>query len=634
MATAELKVRIEADLKQYQDALNKTVKETNAAEGQINKSVAGVAKSFSVLNNTKFTFGQNYVSASQTLANQAKKTSETLGGSVAKGANQAGFALQNLGRVAQDAPFGFIGIQNNLNPLLESFQQLKAQTGSTSLAFKALGASLLGPAGLGIAFSVVSSAILFYQQYQQKANRETKVAVDTYRELTDSIKGYAQVQAQGRENASKNLSQLQSLYKATQNVNIPQTERLKIANELIKQYPTYLKGFSAEEVIAGKATIAYQKLSQAILAKGLAQAAESNRQKLINKQLEDEVKLAQAQESLNQSIAKTKKPGQALPGLAASFEPLQLADAVSRDTKAVNDLKNGIAATAKEITLLDNVTQKLITSFGSEVVINPERIDKSNKSLKETSAVLKDIGIDFEQIKIDGNAFAGQLELLKISNSVAQSIEKEALAQDAFNKGLEEATLITEKFQSEIFGKSIAAPLENLSTSILPQLRTSFQSFFDDILMRGKLSFDSLGKAIANTFASVLANQATTGVLALLGDKESKAKGNIFSSVGKLLGIGGKGGGEGLATKGIGKLLGTVVPIAGIALGAASILGGIFKKKQPIQPQPSFTTSNAISTSSSSNVDFGNGRVVFEISGVNLVGVLNRAGAKLQRFGP
>ena len=36
--------------------------------------------------------------------------------------NQATNALTNLSRVAQDAPYGFIGIANNLNPLLESFQ--------------------------------------------------------------------------------------------------------------------------------------------------------------------------------------------------------------------------------------------------------------------------------------------------------------------------------------------------------------------------------------------------------------------------------------------------------------------------------------------------------------------------------
>lgn len=577
----------------------------------------------------------------KSFASSAASSAGVLGGATVKGANQAAFALQNLGRVAQDAPFGFIGIQNNLNPLLESFQQLKAQTGSTGSALKALGASLLGPAGLGIAFSVVSAAVLFYQQYQQKANRETKVAVDTYKELSDSIKTYAAVQAQGRENASKDLSQLQSLYKATQNVNIPQTERLKIAKELIKEYPTYLKGFSAEEVIAGKATIAYQKLTQAILAKGLAQAGEANRQKLINKQLEDEVRLAKAQEALRTSTAKAGGKGQALPGLAASFEPLQLADAVQRDTKAVTDLKNGIAATAKEITLLDDVTQKLIQTFGAEVVIDPEKIDKSNKSLKGTSDALKQISIDFKQIQIDANAFAGQLELLKISNRAAEIIDKEAQAQDNFNKGLEEAVLITERFQSEIFGQKLAAPVENLTTNILPQLRTSFQGVFDDVLMRGKLSFDSLGKSILNTFASVLANQATTGVFALLGDKESQKKGNIFSSFGKLLGIGGgiaKLAGAGATTGAAGTVAtgtaatgGALVPIlAGIA--AVAGIASLFKKKQPA-PLPMQT--QTVSTSSfSSSQSFGGSELIARVSGSDLLLVINRAQAKNRRFGP
>ena len=240
--------------------------------------------------------------------------------------------------------------------------------------------------------------------------------------------------------------------------------------------------------------------------------------------------------------------------------------------------------------------------------------------------------------------------MFKISNRVAQSIENQTNAQDEFNKGLEEATLIGEVFQADIFGKKLIEPVQSfgdfLKGDILPQLGNSFKTFFDEILIRGKLSFDTLGKSILNTFASVLANQATTGVLALLGDKEAQAKGNLFSKVGKLLGIGGTaaklagvgagtaatGGTAALAT-GTAATGGLLLPILG-GIAAGALVASLFKKKQPAQPQPAFTTSNAISTSSSSNVDFGNGRVVFEISGVNLVGVLNRAGAKLQRFGP
>ncbi len=701
MATAELKVRIEAEIKGYQDALIKTVKETNIAENQINKSVQGVANSFTLLNNTKFTFGQNYISASKALSNEAIKSSNILGGSVAKSSNQAAFALTNLGRVAQDAPFGFIGIQNNLNPLLESFQSLKAQTGSTSLAFKALGASLLGPAGLGIALSVVSSAILFYQQYQQKANKTTKQAVDTYKELTDSIKSYSEIQAQGRQNASKDLSQLQSLYRATQNVNIPQAERLKIANELIKQNPSYLKGFSAEEIIAGKAAVSYQKLTQAILAKGLVQAGEANRQKLINKQLEDEVKLAKAQEALNASIAKTKKPSQALPGIAASFEPLQLADAVNRDTKSVTELKNGIAATAKEIILLDNVTQGLVKTFGSEVLFDPEKPKASTKQIKNQADILKELAIDLQKVSNSVDitfgkrneervtAFAKAIDSLTEIGGDKTLIAK--LQKDLLNIPLSEikdkgktvgvslSTGISDGFKEIMpvvafdLGNKLKGGLSEWQTyvnsELLPKVQQNFETFFNDILMNGKISFDSLGKAILNTLLSIVASDAARGVTNLLRANtgaeysETTGKGKGGGLLGGILGLAGKGGKGGgiLGLLGIGGKAAAGVAATGaataatggtaaVAAGTAAtgglllpILGGIaavasiaslFKKKKAPEPQPSFTTSNAISTIPTSNVDLSSGRVVFEISGTNLIGVLNRAGAKLQRFGP
>jgi hypothetical protein len=78
--------------------------------------------------------------------------------------NVAGQSLQNLGRIAQDAPFGFIGIQNNLNPLIESFGRLKTETGSTGGALKALAGSLAGAGGIGLAVSVVTGVLTLFAQ--------------------------------------------------------------------------------------------------------------------------------------------------------------------------------------------------------------------------------------------------------------------------------------------------------------------------------------------------------------------------------------------------------------------------------------------------------------------------------------
>ena len=180
----------------------------------------------------------------------------------------------------------------------------------------------------------------------------------------------------------------------------------------------------------------------------------------------------------------------------------------------------------------------------------------------------------------------------------------------------------------------------------MPQLGTSFKTFFDDILMNGNFSFSALGQAIKNTFLSVIASEATQGVLKLLGSVGGKTEkgGGLIAGIAGLFGASKKaaplagiaastGGFLGSAAT-IGAPAAAASPLLPILAGVAAIAGiaSLFKKKQqaPI-PQASSTISTSAAGSAQ---DFGGGRVVFEISGTNLIGVLNRAGAKLQRFGP
>jgi hypothetical protein len=51
----------------------------------------------------------------------------------------------DFARIIQDAPFGIIGVGNNIQQLAGSFQQLKNETGSTSAALKAGFASIISP---------------------------------------------------------------------------------------------------------------------------------------------------------------------------------------------------------------------------------------------------------------------------------------------------------------------------------------------------------------------------------------------------------------------------------------------------------------------------------------------------------
>ena len=131
--------------------------------------------------------------------NTFKKTGNVFSPAITKGAtsldkytkssNTATQATLNLSRVVQDAPFGFIGIANNLNPLLESFQRLKAESGSNKTALKSLAGSLTGAGGLGLALSVASSLAVVFSDKIFGTGKAAKEAASASDQLKDSIKG-------------------------------------------------------------------------------------------------------------------------------------------------------------------------------------------------------------------------------------------------------------------------------------------------------------------------------------------------------------------------------------------------------------------------------------------------------------
>lgn len=147
-------------LKQFEAALKKA---TNV--GEIN-----------YLNNSIKTLNAQIT----TLGNQMNR--------VGRPAGDATTALSNLSRVAQDAPYGFIGIANNLNPLLESFQRLQKESGSSANALKSMVAGLTGPAGIGIALGVVSSLVVAFGDDISNFIAKTLNGNNALKEHADAIK--------------------------------------------------------------------------------------------------------------------------------------------------------------------------------------------------------------------------------------------------------------------------------------------------------------------------------------------------------------------------------------------------------------------------------------------------------------
>jgi hypothetical protein len=144
--TIGLEVLLAMDADQLQLELIKAENQLKKFESQLSRAtdttkIANLQKSIANVNGT-------INNISNAMGNTANKTGD------------ATQSLVNLSRVAQDAPYGFIGIANNLNPLLESFQRLQKESGGSANAIKSLVSGLTGPAGIGLALGVVSSLFI------------------------------------------------------------------------------------------------------------------------------------------------------------------------------------------------------------------------------------------------------------------------------------------------------------------------------------------------------------------------------------------------------------------------------------------------------------------------------------------
>jgi hypothetical protein len=191
-------------------------------------------------------------------AKQANNLDSSLAKGLTKGSNQAAFALNNLGRVAQDAPFGFIGIQNNINPLLESFQRLKVETGSTGGALKALATGLVGGGGLGLAVSLITAAITFASMGFRAwtgSIKENKETIDKTKSAYDSI-----ISSLGEEKVK-----IDKIVAALKTETLTRNQRKNAIEQLQKAAPAYFATLNKENASIAQITSAYDKFSASIL---------------------------------------------------------------------------------------------------------------------------------------------------------------------------------------------------------------------------------------------------------------------------------------------------------------------------------------------------------------------------------
>lgn len=299
----------------------------------------------------------------------------------------------DFARIIQDAPFGIIGVGNNITQLAGSFQTLKNQTGSTSQALKTAFASIfsgsnaliLGISTLTTVFTVLQMKGFFKTEEAAKSLTEQ---LEDYRSKLETLK---RLSIEGQSNASREIQNFQLLRAQAQNANIPLERRLEAVNQLQKNYPSYLGNLSKEQILTGNVGNAYSNLTKEIIATAKAKAFSDQISKnsldtlsILVQEEERVLKIVEAREKLESIRASTSKAtGQDLVALRQQEQIQQ---------QRINELIKQQTDSASQRVKIEEQNQKLTAQIASQ-------IDNGAKFTQTQLTAVKELKTSYDGIK-------------------------------------------------------------------------------------------------------------------------------------------------------------------------------------------------------------------------------------------
>lgn len=200
-------------------------------------------------------------------------------------------------------------------------------------------------------------------------------AKDVMKPFVDIQQQLNEVQLKGAQNAQSEITKLELLYKATQNVSKPISERKKAIDELQKSYPDFFKNLSDEEILTGKAADAYTRLTSSIIASARARAAQDKMKENAKKILENEDKITaeyakrkEAQLELDKQIElRNKIDREANPDMYAGQQML-----VGAALGKVDEIDERIAILRREIYETNKAQHELAQNIDvNDLIFNP-----------------------------------------------------------------------------------------------------------------------------------------------------------------------------------------------------------------------------------------------------------------------
>lgn len=389
--------------------------------------------------------GQNTLRQIQTLKNELKSMDAQMGnyqrnvGNYASHWNGLNVSVQQVARELPSLAVGwntfFLAISNNLPMLADELKKARIEYQAMQEAgqkgipvWKQLTKSILSwQTALVVGITLLSVYGKDIMNWVASLFKGEQAVL----ELANAEKDLADARKRGISNSVKERVELNLLYKATQDTSRSMEERNEAVDELQKRYPSYFKNMSNEEILAGKASVAYGELKKAIIASAIARAQADkiaeNSMKIDeknNERLGYLTKQVQAQEVLDRASANIRKS-------QGKDYDVTRNKAIRDQIELVESYGKKASDTALEIDILRKSNENLMNKMDvSAYISTPGKEDSDEeKNKREQEKAAKDLANYQEDI-------AKRLSDTRIS-LIDDEYEKErALAQKKYEENI------------------------------------------------------------------------------------------------------------------------------------------------------------------------------------------------------
>lgn len=492
-----------------------------AEELKIVLEVEGANKVTTALDNTS--------EALKNTADEAKKAGAALNNQLKPASTQATSTLTNLSRIAQDAPFGFIGIANNINPLVESFGRLQAESGSVGTALKSLVSSMMGPAGIGLAVGVVSSLLVTFGDklfsseksvaeldnkvlYLSQSLKAVKADFDAFVAVADQAQKLGEIQIKTVFNKKEDQDAL-----------IRQSQFITISEKLIQAQDARSKAW---QNYIGVVRGAFNTEEEYDKAKREALVVYQN----MNEEEKKLLDLREEQAAANRLATEEEK--------RAAAERLKNIDTISKTMAALREAQKDARNVASALGTVSFDTQIKLITAAIEKLITKFNLDPKNALILKLKAEIDEIELRKKTVQFKDVWQNASDRLIKggLSVKITPELPKFGVLPPGFRDYSDTLQKAFEGLAVNIgqqFGESLGlaligqATIGDVFSGIFEQLGSGVEALGKQLIEIGTLAViaqQSLSQLLANPFAAIAAGIALTALGAALKGLMGKQK--------------------------------------------------------------------------------------------------------------